>query len=66
MHPQAHPDAAAEPAAGRAAHPGLRDEAAARPKMNRQERAIFSAYVVMGILIVLFLAATGVVRWLGA
>jgi hypothetical protein len=34
--------------------------------MNRQERAIFSAYVVMGILIVLFLAATGVVRWLGA
>jgi hypothetical protein len=32
--------------------------------MNKQERATFTAYVVMGILIVLFLVATGLV-WLG-
>jgi hypothetical protein len=33
--------------------------------MNRRERVIFTVYVVMGILIVLFLAATGLLWWLG-
>jgi hypothetical protein len=62
-HPQAQLDAAGEPAAERPARPGLRDEA--RPEMNRQERVIFTVYVVLGILVVLFLAATGVLWWLG-
>jgi hypothetical protein len=43
----------------------LVEEAAARPQMNRPERVIFTAYVAMGILIVLFLAATAMVWWLG-
>jgi hypothetical protein len=64
-HPQAQLDAAVEPAAERAARPGSAEEAAAGPEMNRQERAIFTVYVVIGILIVLFLAATGVLWWLG-
>ena len=64
-HPKAQLDAAVEPAAERAASPGSAEEAAAGPEMNRQERVIFTVYVVMGILIVLFLAATGVVWWLG-
>lgn len=64
-HPQGQLDAAVEPAAERAAHPGLVEEAAARPQMNRPERVIFTAYVAMGILIVLFLAATAMVWWLG-
>jgi hypothetical protein len=33
--------------------------------MNWQERVIFTVYVALGMLIVLFLSATGVVRWLG-
>jgi hypothetical protein len=33
--------------------------------MNRHERVIFTLYVVLGILVVLFLAATGVLWWLG-
>jgi hypothetical protein len=45
--------------------PKAREVAPARPEMNVQERVTFTAYVVMGILIVLFLAATGVVWWLG-
>ena len=64
-HPQAQLDAAVEPAAERAARPGFSDEAASKPGMSRQERAIFTAYVVMGMLIVLFLATTGVLSWLG-
>jgi hypothetical protein len=44
--------------------PKAREVAPAKPEMNKQERVTFTAYVVMGILIVLFLAATGVV-WLG-
>jgi hypothetical protein len=64
-HLQAELDPAVEPAAERAARPGFGDEAAARPELNRQERVIFTVYVVMGILIVLFLAATGLVWWLG-
>jgi hypothetical protein len=64
-HPQAQLDAAVERAAGRAARPDLGDEAAARSEINRQERVIFTVYVVMAILIVLFLAATGLVWWLG-
>jgi hypothetical protein len=59
--PRARLDAAVEPAA----RPGFGDEAAAGPEMNRQERAIFTVYVVIGILIALFLATTGVLWWLG-
>jgi hypothetical protein len=64
-HPRERLDAAVEPATERAARPSIRDEAASRPDMNRQERVIFTAYVVMGALIVLFLAATGLAWWLG-
>ena len=45
--------------------PRARKVAPAKPEMNKQERVTFTAYVVMGILIVLFLAATGAVWWLG-
>ena len=44
--------------------PKARKVAPAKPEMNKQERVTFTAYVVMGILIVLFLVATGLV-WLG-
>jgi hypothetical protein len=39
---------------------------AAKPEMNRQERVISTAYLVMIALIVAFLAVTGLVGWLGA
>jgi hypothetical protein len=45
--------------------PIARAVAPAKPEMNKQERVTFTAYVVMGILIVLFLVATGVVWSLG-
>jgi hypothetical protein len=44
--------------------PKAREVAPAKPEMNKQEQVTFTAYVVMGILIVLFLVATGLV-WLG-
>jgi hypothetical protein len=53
-----------KPAAERAACPALGHDTGARPGMNRQERLIFTVYVVLAILIVLFLAATGVLWWL--
>jgi hypothetical protein len=62
---QAQVDAADELAAERSARPGLRHDAAAGPELNRQERVIVTVYLVLGILIVLFLAATGVLWWLG-
>jgi hypothetical protein len=62
---QAQVDATGELGAERAARPGLRHDAWAGPELNRQERAIFTVYVVLGILIVLFLAAIGVLWWLG-
>jgi hypothetical protein len=34
--------------------------------MNRQQRVVFAAYIVMASLLVLFLAATGLLWWLGA
>jgi hypothetical protein len=34
--------------------------------MNRQERVIFTVYVVMGLATVAFLAVTGVLWWLEA
>ena len=66
-HPQrqAQVDSAAELAAGRAARPSRWHDAGAGPDLNRQERVSFTVYVVLGILIVLFLAATGVLWWLG-
>jgi hypothetical protein len=36
------------------------------PEMNRQERVIFTVYVVMGLAAVVFLAVTGVLWWLEA
>jgi hypothetical protein len=45
--------------------PTAREVAPAKPEMNKQERVTFTAYVVMAILAVLFLAATGAVWWLG-
>jgi hypothetical protein len=33
--------------------------------MNRQERVVFTVYVVLAILVVLFVAATGLLWWLG-
>jgi hypothetical protein len=39
---------------------------AAKPGLNRQERVISSAYLVMIALILAFLAVTGVVALLGA
>jgi hypothetical protein len=40
-------------------------EAVPKPEMNRQERVIFTAYVVMAVLIMALLVATGVAWWLG-
>jgi hypothetical protein len=57
--------AAIEPATERAARRGLGRDAGAGPEMNRKERLIFGVYVVLAILVVLFLAATGVLWWLG-
>jgi hypothetical protein len=58
-------DAAAQ-AADRAAHAREEYHGLSRPKMNRQERVIFTLYVAMGVLIAAFLVATGVVWWLTA
>jgi hypothetical protein len=40
-------------------------EAVPKPEMNRQERVIFTAYVVMAVLIMALLVATGVAWRLG-
>jgi hypothetical protein len=40
--------------------------APAKPEINRQERVNFTAYLVMIGLVVVFLAVTGLVAWLGA
>jgi hypothetical protein len=40
--------------------------APAAPKLNRQERVAFTAYLVMIALIVTVLAAAGIVAWVGA
>jgi hypothetical protein len=48
------------------AQPKPRRLPAANPEMNRQERVISAAYLVMIALIVAFLAITGPVAWLGA
>jgi hypothetical protein len=40
--------------------------APAKPEVNRQERVIFTAYLVMITLIVVFLGVTGLVAWLAA
>jgi hypothetical protein len=65
-HRQAQLDATVQPAPERAPRPRAGYDAAAGPEMNRQERVIFTVYLVMGILIALFLAATGLLWWLGA
>jgi hypothetical protein len=48
------------------AQPKPRRLPAAKPEMNRQERVISTAYLVMIALIPAFLAVTGLVAWLGA
>jgi hypothetical protein len=48
------------------AQPKPRKLPTAKPEMNRQERVISNAYLVMIALIVAFQAATGLVAWLGA
>jgi hypothetical protein len=40
-------------------------EALPRPEMNRQERLIFTVYVVMAVLITAFFVVTVVAWWLG-
>jgi hypothetical protein len=40
-------------------------EARPKPEMNRQERVIFTFYVVMAVLITAFLVTVGVAWWLG-
>ena len=40
-------------------------EALPRPEMNRQERLIFTVYMVMAVLITAFLVVTVVAWWLG-
>jgi hypothetical protein len=60
------------PLAERAAIPASRTpvweritpEAVPKPEMNRQERVILTAYVVMAVLIAAFLVAAGVAWWL--
>jgi hypothetical protein len=64
-HGPAQLDAGNEVAAEPAARPGLGPDAGARPEMDRQERVIFTIYLVLVILIVLFLATTGMLWWLG-
>jgi hypothetical protein len=60
------PTRAPPPARLSLAQPKPRKLPAAKPEMNRQERVISSAYLVMIALIVAFLAVTGLVAWLGA
>ena len=62
---EGHPDAAVKPVPERAGRPSARTDAATRPGMNRQERVVFTVYVVLAILVVLFVAATGLLWWLG-
>ena len=47
------------------APPKPRKLAAAKPAMNRQERVISTAYLAMIVVVVAFLAVTGLVAWLG-
>jgi hypothetical protein len=60
------PTRAPAPARVSLAQPKPRKLPAAKPEMNRQERVISNAYLVMIALIMAFLAATGLVAWLGA
>jgi hypothetical protein len=48
------------------AQPKPRRLPAAKPEMNRQERVIATAYLVIVALILAFLAVTGLVALLGA
>jgi hypothetical protein len=48
------------------AQPKPRRHPAAKPELNRQERVISTAYLVMIALILAFLAVTGLVALLGA
>jgi hypothetical protein len=56
----------APPAATDAAAPTPRKLVAPKAEMNRQERLISTAYLAMIVMIVAFLAASGLVAWLSA
>jgi hypothetical protein len=60
------PTRAPGPARLSLAQPKPRRLPAAKPEMNRQERVISTAYLVIIALILAFLAVTGVVALLGA
>jgi hypothetical protein len=60
------PTRAPAPARLSLAQPKPRKLPAAKPQLNRQERVIFTAYLVMIALIVAFLAVAGLVAWLAA
>jgi hypothetical protein len=60
------PTRAPAPARLLLAQPKPRRLPAAKPEMNRQERVISTAYLVIVALIVAFLAVTGLVASLGA
>ena len=55
---------AAIPASLTPVHERITPEAVPKPEMNRQERVIFTAYVVMTVPIAAFLVAAGVAWWL--
>jgi hypothetical protein len=56
------PTRAAAPARLSVAQPKPRKPTAAKPEINRQERVISTAYLVMLALIMAFLAVTGLVK----
>jgi hypothetical protein len=60
------PTRAPSPARLSVAQPKLPKLTATKPEINQQERVISTAYLVMIVLIVAFLAVTGLVAWLGA
>jgi hypothetical protein len=60
---QAEVDAQLQAVAERASAPLIRYRASSKPEMNRQERLIVTAYVVMGAMLLTFLMAVAV-AWL--
>jgi hypothetical protein len=57
-------ETAHQPTLERAIRPPRPLSPAIRPEINRQERVIFTTYVLLAILVGLFLAVSGVMWWL--
>jgi hypothetical protein len=57
-------ETAHQPTLERAIRPPPPLSPAIRPEINRQERVIFTTYVLLAILVGLFLAVSGVMWWL--